>query len=183
MIARPNHSMRRGTWIVSLVCLVAALATPVLAQPAAKPAPAAEPAAKAEQRQERVRKLRDKVLRQRAGLDANKAAHVEKVLRDYQDNQRAIRASIRDSRQRLRKLLKDDSQDQAAYKAALEQFRKAHADLARLREKEFAALDEKLTPREQAKLLATLVQVRRALNHQRAAKRIQKRKRRPRRKR
>jgi Spy/CpxP family protein refolding chaperone len=118
--------------------------------------------------------LRDKVLRERVGLDEAKAAHVEKVIIDYQQKQRVIRKDIRDSRQRLRELFKSDSDDQAAYKEALTKFRKAHADLAQLRELEFAALDAKLTPKEQAKLLGTLVQVRRHLNRQRANARQQR---------
>jgi Spy/CpxP family protein refolding chaperone len=162
------HIRRARSWTalltVALVTVgllaVAALSAPAFAQPGAdgdKP-PAAHKA--------RARKLRDKILRERVGLDSDKAAHVEKVLVDYQQRQRAIRNDIRESRQQLRALFKDDSNDQAAYRAALTKFRKAQADLASLRADGFAELDAKLTPKEQAKLLGTLAQVRRHLNRQ-----------------
>lgn len=128
--------------------------------------PDERPAAQQGEKRERIKKLRDKVLRGKVGLDGDKAHKVEKILRQHRDKQRVIKKEIREAKDRLRALLKEDSGDDGAFDEALAKLRAAHKSLALQRDADFEELRKVLTAKEQAKLLRALLQLRQHLRAQ-----------------
>ena len=144
--------------------LALSLTAPALAQPAPE---GPKPPAAARQRFE---KLRDKVLKDKIGLSDAKAKQVVTILQKYRAEQQKTRGEMREARQQLRKLLQDDSNDQAAYDSALTKLQQSATKIDQLRNQQFADLRTVLTPKEQAKTLRALQKVKRLLSQRRGQK-------------
>jgi Spy/CpxP family protein refolding chaperone len=144
-------------WLLALGLAVAGMLAGglLVAQPAA---PSASGALRA-----RAAKLRQRLLREKVGLDAHKAEQVAAIIDEQRDEQRRLRRDMRAARQELRRLFADDSSDDQAYEAALAKLRASYRGLADLRDRQFDAIKKVLTPREQAKLLAALARAHKEL--------------------
>jgi Spy/CpxP family protein refolding chaperone len=123
------------------------------APPPAPPPAAAPPPGPMEQKLMRVR---SRVLREKVGLTDDKASKVEAILDRYAPERRRIALKIRDGRQKLKALLVLNSEDQAAYKGALEEVRTNRTALQALMERAFNDIATQLTPKEQARLFLAL---------------------------
>ena len=121
------------------------------------------PPQKRAQVQKRLQQIRDRILRQQVGLDEKKAREVEAVLKRAQKERRKIQRRVRENRRKLRQLLKNDSNDQKAYAAAIRELRKAQNDLHKLKNREFDELAKRLAPKEQAKLVQALQRAKRKM--------------------
>jgi hypothetical protein len=135
-----------------------ALADPAPAAPAQK-APASAADRDGKKRAEiaaRLKALRADVLRKRVGLDAKKAAEVERVLERNAPERIKLQAKLRTSRRALQRLISEDSNDQQAFTRALQGLREAQGELQKLRQREMDELSKYLTPKEQAKLAGAL---------------------------
>lgn len=142
--------MRR--FVVLLLSLSVLLAAP-LAFAQGKTKNAEDKRAKVEAR---VKELRTRVLRTQVGLDEKKAAEVEKILAKHAPERKKIQKEIQTHRRQLRALLDKDSNDQAAYKKAIDGFRAARKKAQTQRDQEFDELAKVLTPKQQAKLVVAL---------------------------
>ncbi len=112
--------------------------------------------ARHEERRKRFAKKRARLLRERIGLDEASAKKVEALFRQFGEQRKSARKSVRAGRDALNKLLREKSDDQAAYRAAIDKLRIAHDTMHRLRNTEWAALAKVLTPKQQATLLRAL---------------------------
>jgi vacuolar-type H+-ATPase subunit I/STV1 len=112
---------------------------------------------------DRVKQLRAELLRKRLGLDAGKAAEVERVLDRNAPRRAELQRELRLHRKALRELLDKNSDDQAQYSRELQALRKAQNELHTLRQREFDELAKILTPKQQAKLVAALRQFHRQM--------------------
>ena len=110
-----------------------------------------------------MKKLRHKVLEQRAGLDQAKIKKVEVILDRHAPKRAALQRNLEQHRKSIRKLLESDSNDQAAYERAIDGLRKAQDDLHVLRNKEIDDLRKVLTPKEQAKVVVSVRKLQRKL--------------------
>ena len=132
-----------------------------------KPGKAKRDKAKRDKAKKRIDQLRNKLLRKRLGLDEATATKVEKVLRDHVTQKRQVQRDMRQAQRKLRQLLRDDSDDQDAYRKALAALEKAHASGEALRKKHFAELQKLLTPKQQVQLIQAMHKIKRHLNRQR----------------
>jgi hypothetical protein len=104
-------------------------------------------------------RLRDAVaraLRRDVGLDEQKAVQIEKTLQQFAPERQRLRLELSAARGQVKALLKQDSDDQKSYQAALARFRDAQKKLRALREREFDAISKQLNPKQQAKLVESL---------------------------
>lgn len=143
-------------WFVLVVCLIACMS----AVRVASAQPSKEKRAKVEQRLE---KLRERVLKKDVGLDDKKAKAVSEILTRYVTERRKIQKDQREYRRTLQKLVQSDSNDQDAYKKALKSFRDGRKKLQALEDRELDEVAKILTPKEQVKLVAALQRLRRKL--------------------
>ncbi len=111
--------------------------------------------------QQRFREVRAKVLREHVGLDEATAAQAEQIMDEFMSRRWDLRAEVREHRQELRALIVADSDDQKAYAKALDGLTEAQDKLYKLRLEEMDALSEIMTPKEQAKLLDAMQEMRR----------------------
>lgn len=111
----------------------------------------------------RMKTVLGRLLRRDVGLDEARAVRVEKALEPFAAERRRVHGELKRARQALRELLRKDSDDQAAYTRALEQYRAAQRKLIELREREFDAVRAELTPKQQAKYVQALRQVQQRL--------------------
>jgi len=142
-------------WLAALLATVSLLLAPTPAF--AEPKQAGDKKAKIE---ERRAKVRARVLKE-VGIDEAKGKQVEKVLLKYEPERQKQLKAQREYRNTLRDLLRQDSNDDAAYKKALDGLRSAQKKLFTAREKELDELGKLLTAKQQAKLFATLQHMRR----------------------
>lgn len=105
---------------------------------------------------EKMQAMRGKMLREKLGLGEEKAAGVEAVLDRNREQHFALHQRLRENAEALERLLKEDSNDQAAYQKALTALRETGAALHKLRESEIEAAAKLLTPKEQAMLLMAI---------------------------
>jgi Spy/CpxP family protein refolding chaperone len=143
-------------WFAFLACLLAIASVGTIASAQ----PAKEKRAKVEQRLE---KLRERVLKQEVGLDDKKAAAVGAILTKYAAERRKVQKDQRDARRALQKLVQSDSNDQDAYKKALKSFRDGRKKLQALEDRQLDDVAKILTPKEQVKLVSALQRFRRKL--------------------
>jgi Spy/CpxP family protein refolding chaperone len=143
-------------WFLFLACVVAVLGAGTVANAQ----PAKDKRAKVEQRLE---KLRERVLKKDVGLDDKKAAAVGAILTRHATERRKIQKDQRDYRRTLQKLVQSDSNDQDAYKKALKSFRDGRKKLQALEDRQLDEVAKILTPKEQVKLVAALQRFRRKL--------------------
>lgn len=90
---------------------------------------------------------------ERAGISKEKMQKIKAVIQKNKTKRKAIREETRKHRQALKKLLDADSNDQAAYKKALDGLEAAQKKQRALRESEKKEIAKILTPKEMAKLL------------------------------
>lgn len=143
-------------WFVFLVCLLAMASVGRVASAQ----PNKDKRAKVE---ERLEKLRERVLKKDVGLDDKKAKAVGEILTRYAGERRKIQKEQRESRRTLQKLVQSDSNDQDAYKKALKSFRDGRKKLQGLEDRQLDDVAKILTPKEQVKLVAALQRFRRKL--------------------
>lgn len=116
---------------------------------------------------DRLRQVRTRVLEKQVGLDRKTAEEVVKILTKYQPERRKLQKEQREHRQAVRELLRNDSNDEAAYKKGIQGFRSAEKKLFDLRNKEIDEVSKLLTPKQQAKLVAVLLRLKRRLDRER----------------
>jgi Spy/CpxP family protein refolding chaperone len=116
--------------------------------------------------QKRLAQVRERILKKEVGLDDAKAAAVEKIFAKYQPVRQKLVKEQREHRQAIRKLLKQNSDDQTAYKKEVSALRAVQKKLRALGEQQADELSKVLTPKQQAKLIAALQRLRRVLNRQ-----------------
>lgn len=136
--------------------LVLTFAAPALADPAPAPTGSQTPSAG-----QRFKQARASILRKRLGLEEKRAQEVEKVLDKYAPERKKLRDSMRDQQKALRELIKKNSDDQAAFKRALDALADGQGKLNALRLQEQAELAKLLTPKQQALLLQVMAHARR----------------------
>ncbi len=95
-----------------------------------------------------------KLLREKLQLPDATAQQVETLVRTSMEKKKPLHEQMRTQHQALRKLLKDDSNDQQAFAAALDGLKKTREALRTLHEAQIAGLQKLLTPKQQAQLLA-----------------------------
>jgi Spy/CpxP family protein refolding chaperone len=115
--------------------------------------------------QQRLKQLRHELLLKEVGLDAAKAASVERGLDKYAAERRSVRDRIEQHRSTLRKLLDANSNDQQAYTAAIRGLREAEKQRGTLRERELDEIGKLLTPKQQAQLMRGTERLKRRLAH------------------
>jgi len=143
--------MTRMRWLLVPIALLAC--APAVAAPAT-PGPSGAPM------EQHLQRIRSRVLREKVGLAEEKARKVEAILDRYAPERKRLTAELRQGRQKLRALLTLDSQDQAAYKGALDQVRSNRKALQDLMERAFGEIARELTPKEQGKLFLALDELR-----------------------
>lgn len=146
--------------VLFLLLAVLLVSSGALAQPKGKGPKGEERRAKME---ERLNQIRSRVLREKVGLDEAKAKQVEQILNKYEPERVKQRQAVRESAKALSELIDKDSNDQKAYERALLGMRTADKKLAELRDKELQELAKVLTPKQQAKLVISIRQMRRAV--------------------
>jgi Spy/CpxP family protein refolding chaperone len=147
--------VKRFRWLMvpaTLLACAPALGAPP--PPATPPSPAAPVAAGPIQ--QRMLRVRSRVLREKVGLTDDKAVKVETILDRYAPERRRIALKIRDGRQKLKALMVLNSEDQAAYKGALDEVRTNRSALQGLMERAFNEIAAQLTPKEQGRLFLAL---------------------------
>lgn len=110
--------------------------------------------------------IRERILRE-IGIGEAKGKQVEGVLKKYEPERKKLLQEQRGYKQTLKKLLRDDSGDEQAYKKAIEGLRSTQRKLHSTREKELDELAKLLTPKQQAKLAAALLRLRRHMQKSR----------------
>ncbi|GEM_PF-2771288 len=155
--------MKRTTFIAAIVC---ALAIPAIAS-AVPPGDDYKNERKAKRAKfiKKMKQHRAKMLRTKIGLSEAKAARVERVMDKFHVKKRELKKEMRANHQALRQLLKSDSQDQRAYGVAVDGIVASRAQLAKLHDKQIAALRRVLTPKEQAKMLIAMHKMKRRFRH------------------
>jgi Spy/CpxP family protein refolding chaperone len=113
--------------------------------------------------EERLEKLRERVLKKELKLDNKRADAVSEILTRYFKERRKLMETQRENRQKLRKLIRSDSNDQEAYRKAIKNFRDGRKKLQALEDKQLDEVAKILTPKEQTKLVAALQRLRRKL--------------------
>lgn len=109
---------------------------------------------------ERYQEVRAKVLRVDVGLDEPTAQRAEQILDDFMAQRQELQTTLHEHRQGLRNLLMTDSEDQKAYEKELNGLLEAQDKLQRLRQEEVEALRGIMTPKQQAKFLDALQEMR-----------------------
>ncbi|MCO4763437.1 MAG: hypothetical protein KC502_18110 [Myxococcales bacterium] len=168
-----NNAMIRGSVVMALVAL---LAVPAFAQPGGPPhggmgGPGhggmrdghGHPGAKQMRKRIRARllALRSELLRKDVGLTETRAKKAEGVLARFAKERRTLQRSAHQHTKAVHLLVRSDSNDQAAYRQAVNGMIAAREALASLHGREFAALRKILKPKEQALLLLGLHRLKR----------------------
>lgn len=145
----------------TIAALLAAsfLTVPALAAPSAGDAPAAAASrakggAKKAKRDPAKRGERMVQRMVKAGISESTAKEIVAIRAGNRSKRQAIRKEMQTHRQKLAQLLKSNSNDQAAYKKSLDGMKAARVKLQTLSASERAAISSKLTPKQQAQLLA-----------------------------
>lgn len=155
----------RLMWRVVATSIVGLLAVPVVALAAEEQAGAREQ--RKQRRAKFVAKMkahRGKMLREHVGLSDAKATKVERLMNNFHEKRRAVRASMRPHHRQLRRLLKQDSNDQGSYKRALDAVIAGRAKIARLKDEQVRRLRTLLSPKQQAKVLMAMLKMKRRMH-------------------
>ncbi len=144
------------TWM-RLVVLTLAAAVLLSAAPAM-----AQPTGKADV-QKRLAKARRKLLKKKVGLTSAKIKQVESTFATFRAKRTKLQKQKKTHRRALRKLARSDSDDQAAYKKAIDDFLATRKAIRSLEDDQMAALRKILTPKEQVKLLQASMKLKRQL--------------------
>lgn len=142
-------------WMTALLVMTMALvvAVPASAQPGPRRGggPAAGPGGPAHKQQVRLR-----LLQRRVGLDDATARKVIEVLRAHEGKRAELARKMRAEKRTLGRLVRQDSNDEAAYRQAIDNLMRTQQQLEALRFEEFKELRKVLTAKQQAKLLVEL---------------------------
>lgn len=147
-------------WTTGLMVLAMLLTTalPASAQPGpppgAGPPAGAGPAAGAGPGVKQRVRLR--LLQRRVGLDDATAQKVIEVLRAHEGKRDALAERMKTEKQTLGRLVREDGNDEAAYRTAIDALMRTQQEMEALRVKEFTELRKVLTAKQQAKLLFEL---------------------------
>ena len=114
---------------------------------------------------ERMSRLRDEILRYEVGLDEAQALKVTKILKTLDPAREALHKRKRSAKQAMRRLLKTDSNDQAAFQRAIDDLIAVNGAMLELRRKQMKALAGELTPKQQAKLFVAMKRVQKRMRH------------------
>ena len=112
---------------------------------------------------ERMVELRGRLLERRVGLSPDKIARVEATLAAGDAERKALHKAMRDSHRTLRGLIQSDSNDDAAYEAAVTGLLKTRNRLHALRQQELQQLNQLLSPKEMGKLVLALGKLRKRM--------------------
>lgn len=156
-------------YALAAALLAGAVAVPAMAQPDGAQ-PDGAPAAKAsggEAPRQRLAELRRRLLRERVGLTDEQIGRVETITREHGAERRRIRGQMREARRDLRRLFREDSDDQEAWREALDAMENARRAQQELREAQYEELGSFLSPKQQATLLRTLHEVKREIGKRR----------------
>jgi Spy/CpxP family protein refolding chaperone len=146
--------MKSVHWFFLAASLLAC--APAVAAPPPAPPPPAFPPPNASPHEARLQHIRSRVLRDKVGLSDDKAVKVEVILEKYAPERRRFAQKLREGRQKLRALMTLNSEDQTAYRGALDQIRTNRKALQDLMERAFGEISKELTPKEQARLFLAL---------------------------
>ena len=94
--------------------------------------------------------LRGRLLKEMVGLKGSRAAEVGSILESFDDEHRTYSAMLEQSRKMVRRLVRENSNDEMALAQAVENVRLAHDYLHQVRDKQYRAMQEVLSPKEQA---------------------------------
>lgn len=171
----PTHHRLAAAMTATAALLVLAVATPALAHPGRGDRRGArgsrDDVGHHHKRHAHMKARRGKMLRKHAGLDEATARRVEAVFERHEPARKRLRMEARTHRQALRELMRADSNDQAAYKRALDAMIALRVEREELRHREVGELRGVLTPKQQAKVLSGLRKMRRDHRHHRRGKR------------
>jgi len=131
--------------------------------------PADEGQGPSPERMERHREMRGRLLREKVGLSDEKVVQVQAILDDFRSKQRALKGEMRVQKESIRALLEADSEDQAAYRDALDSIQSIGKQMSALKEGRFEGLGEVLTPKEQAQVMGAIHRARRHMRRARGA--------------
>jgi Spy/CpxP family protein refolding chaperone len=112
----------------------------------------------------KMKQKRAKILRGKVGLSEKKAQRVEQMMDTFHKQRRTIKKSMRASHKELRALLKGDSNDQAAYKRAVDTLVAGKAKIETLKRQQINGLRKVLTPKEQAKAMMAVHRMKRHMH-------------------
>ena len=118
-------------------------------------------------RKKRFKKMRARLLRERLKFDEKKASKVEEIMNRSAKERRALKKTLRENHKTINRLLRDGSDDQAAYRAAMDSMRKAHDAMHQSRNGQWRALSSALTPKEQAALMRAIGKMQRRMHPKR----------------
>ncbi len=152
--------MKLRTLIVT--ALVAALAVPLFAT--AHPRGERDGKPNAERRakfHKKMKERRAKLLRDKLQLPESRAAQVEKALDAFRAKRKPLRKAMHQHHKTLRKLLKDDSNDQQAYTKVLADLMSTRKQLKALQDAQIEGLRQLLTPKQQAQMMVAHHKMRR----------------------
>lgn len=105
--------------------------------------------------------LRGRLLREMVGLTAARAKEVEAILVTFDEHHRTYSERLESARRTMHRLVSAKSNDAPALASAVENVRLAHDQLHRLRDRQFRAMQNALTPQEQALFFTSLGKLRR----------------------
>jgi Spy/CpxP family protein refolding chaperone len=151
---------RFASWLSLLAVLT--LAAPSLAERG--PHRRGPPPDRSAEAYPRIKEIRNRVLREHVGLDAARAQQVEAVLDKYHAERRLARQEIATQQREIRRLLDQNSEDQAAYAKALTAAEAARQRLHVIDRAQHAELAKILTPKQHAKLEAAVRRMQRKLH-------------------
>jgi Spy/CpxP family protein refolding chaperone len=130
------------TWLMT--CLMLAVSVPT-----ASAKPSGEGPEMGKRMKQRMLQLRKEVLKYEVGLEEAKTEQVLTVLRKFDPAREAIHKKARGAKRAVRRLLKSDSNDQAAYSRVIKDVQAVAAGKLDLEKKQLAALKGHLTPKQQ----------------------------------
>jgi Spy/CpxP family protein refolding chaperone len=104
----------------------------------------------------RFQKMQGRLLREKVGLSDAEAAKVEAVFAGDREAHQKLRDQMREAHKTLRQLLKEDSNDMAAYSKAIAALEDTKAQMEGLMEAHKVEISKILTPKQQAKLMLAM---------------------------
>jgi hypothetical protein len=113
------------------------------------------PAVRAQMRA-RIQELRAQVLRQRVGLPESTALNAERILNQFDTPRHELRKSMFAQRRALKELIRQNSDDERAYRDGVEKLLTLRKQMQALRDRELEELRKILSAKEQAKLVMAM---------------------------
>ena len=141
-----------------LMCLCLLVAAPSVA---AKPG--GDEPAMGQRIKERMLQLRSEVLRYEVGLSDVEAQKVLKVLKKFDPQRKALHKRKRAAKRAAKRLMKSDSNDQAAFARVMDDMLAVGGEHLELQKRQRAALRGLLTPKQQLKLFHSMKRIKRRL--------------------